>query len=533
MNQQNPTPPSSAARETIDGKPVIPTTNTSFTEYMPEVLAIIRDRQAKNPLVFQQRGGILVRIRDGGQGQIEQLTFSSLRTIIDRAVVFAKEKGRGWVKLPAPPDPLITGILTADHWEDLPELPELRRLAEAPYFTVEGTLVSQSGYHAGARTFLRLDAPLRGMSPLPLAPTPSQLKAACRLLTDDLLVDFPFSNPSSLAHMLAMLITPFVREIIGTVNVPGVVITAPIVGSGKTKLVNLASMITVGEPVEVMAAEIKREEVEKRVTAILLAARPYGVFDNAVDRIDSPQLAALLTNPTWTGRILGESKMAQKLPNATQWVVTGNKLSFTDEMARRFLTISLTPKEQRPNLRTGFKHDPLETWIAQNRAALVHAILTIVQHWLAVGRPLFTARVLGSYEAYAQIIGGILQAAGLDEGFLTPTKTDNQFNTPATAQEKDGDADLHTLVIAWSLSHIGYTLTDSKTLLDIAPKGMFAHATDPVSALGRLVKKSAGRIIAGHRILCIPTPDDAGRKRNRFRITDDLTVTQPKEEPPA
>lgn len=47
----------------------------------------------------------------------------------------------------------------------------------------------------------------------------------------------------------------------------------------------------------------------------------------------------------------------------------------------------------------------------------MHAILTVCQAWLIAGRPLGT-RTLGSYEAWAEVIGGILvEFAGI-RGFL-------------------------------------------------------------------------------------------------------------------
>src|SRR5206468_8971327 len=125
-----------------------------------------------------------------------------------------------------------------------------------------------------------------------------------------------FAAPSSLAHMLALTITPFVRELLGPENVPMAAIVAPMVGSGKTKLAHVAALISTGEAAPVMAAEVSREEVEKRVTSLLMVAAPYGVFDNAVEKIDSPAMAALLTSPVWSGRILGQSKHV-KLRNAT------------------------------------------------------------------------------------------------------------------------------------------------------------------------------------------------------------------------
>jgi putative DNA primase/helicase len=55
-------------------------------------------------------------------------------------------------------------------------------------------------------------------------------------------------------------------------------------------------------------------------------------------------------------------------------------------------------------------------WVRANRVRLVAACLTICQAWLAAGRPR-GARTIGSYENWAQVLGGVLDVAGV-EGFL-------------------------------------------------------------------------------------------------------------------
>ena len=496
-------------------RPHIVVSNTTASQIMPAVLDILITQQAQAPRLFTQRGGILVRLRDGGRGEVEFLTPDRLHTELDRAIEFRRLRADGYDRT-SPPTALVKSLLTSDRFADLPELPELRRVMDVPFFTETGELVITHGYHAGARTFLRMPLALQGMAPLPDQPSRTEVEQAKRLLLRELLVDFPFAAPSSLAHALALIITPFVRELIGLNNlIPMVAVAAPVMGSGKTKLASVASYISTGEPAPTMPADFQREELEKRITPLLISGAPYCVLDNAADLIDSPALAALLTGNTWRGRILGKSEIVT-LPNHTQWIVTGNNLRFTDEMARRALTIALDPKRPDPNKRTGFKHDPLESWIKTERAQLVRATLTLVQHWLASGKPEFTARVLGSYEQYSRVVGGILQAAGLDEGFLTSTQVDLDFVLSPT---KDGDADLARLVTAWSISYVGYDLTDAATLADVAPSDLFSDSKDRAIALGMFVKKNAGRTIAGHRIICERVKVE-GRERNRFRLVD-------------
>jgi hypothetical protein len=71
---------------------------------------------------------------------------------------------------------------------------------------------------------------------------------------------------------------------------------------------------------------------------------------------------------------------------------------------------------ERPFLRSGFIHPDLRGWAKANRHRLIRAILVLVRSWIARGQP-DGEIILGSYEAYSRIVGGILQCAGID-GFL-------------------------------------------------------------------------------------------------------------------
>jgi len=114
-------------------------------------------------------------------------------------------------------------------------------------------------------------------------------------------------------------------------------------------------------------------------------------------------------------RILGESRMGNYLNHAL-WLMTGNNPKLSMEIARRAIRIRIDPKQDRPWLRTEFKHPKLVKWTLENRSKLIHAVLVLVQNWIAVDRPQGTA-TLGSFESWAEVTGGILNAAGID-GFL-------------------------------------------------------------------------------------------------------------------
>jgi hypothetical protein len=97
-------------------------------------------------------------------------------------------------------------------------------------------------------------------------------------------------------------------------------------------------------------------------------------------------------------------------------VATGNNPQFSNELARRLVRIRLDAHVDQPWLREGFRHADLLGWVRQNRARLVAACLTLGRAWIAAGRPRHR-QTLGSFEAWAQTVGGILEVAGIN-GFL-------------------------------------------------------------------------------------------------------------------
>jgi hypothetical protein len=113
--------------------------------------------------------------------------------------------------------------------------------------------------------------------------------------------------------------------------------------------------------------------------------------------------------------LLGKSEII-RVPVRCVWLLTGNNPAFSSEMARRTIRCRLDAKRDQPWLRTGFRHANIVRWAHQNRGKLVWAALTLIQHWIAVGRPP-GKQTLGMFEDWAQTIGGILEAVGLP-GFL-------------------------------------------------------------------------------------------------------------------
>jgi hypothetical protein len=242
------------------------------------------------------------------------------------------------------------------------------------------------------------------------------MEARC-LLVEELLVDFPFADEASLAHTVALLLLPFIRPLIAGAT-PLHLFDAPTRGTGKGLLADVISVVATGSPAHVMSLPRDDDELEKRITAALLAGRQVIHLDN-VRQLKSPPLEAVLTTTLWEGRRLGKSELV-RAPNNATWLATGNNVEMSDEMNRRTVLIRLDAGVEAPEERSGFKH-PLPAWAIEHRRDLVSACLSIVMHWVEAGKPRSDA-TLGRFEEWAAVLGGVLGVSGVS-GFLGNRET--------------------------------------------------------------------------------------------------------------
>ena len=308
-----------------------------------------------------------------------------------------------------PPAVLLKNLLATPD----PALPVLAAIVTAPVFGHDGSLVTEPGYHAATR--LLYEPPPGFVLPaVPERPSSAETDAARTLLLDGLLGDFPFTSEAERAHALALILLPFVRALIDGPT-PLHLIEKPAPGTGATLMIDAIAVVTTGVSASVMVEGRDDEEWRKRLTAKLRQIPSIVLIDNLRRRLDAAPLAAALTAPWWEDRILGKSETV-RFPIRCTWIATGNNPQFSNELARRLVRIRLDAHVDQPWRREDFRHANLLAWTRANRAALVAACLTLGRAWIAAGRPRHGS-MLGSFEAWAGIMGGILEAAGVP-GFL-------------------------------------------------------------------------------------------------------------------
>lgn len=447
----------------------------------------------ENPILFRF-GGVPVRLEadDENRPILRELTAPRVRHELARAATFAhwSKSQKQYVACPPPRD-LCDNLLATRN----PPLDVITRISPCPTLADDGSIRCTSGYHAATQTYTSLP-PGFSLPPVPDDPSPADIQAALSLIFDDLLVDFPFADSASRAHALALFLLPFLRDAIhGTT--PLHLVDAPAAGTGKSLLAEVLLGPGTNGLLSVMAQAADDDEWRKRLTASLRSGRPAVLIDNVTIPVDSGSLAAALVQPMWTDRLLGRSEDIS-LPVTCIWAMTANNPVLSTELARRTIRIHLDAGAEKPWERDGFKHPHLRSWATENRAALLHAGLTLCAAWHARGRPIGPERPLGSYEAWTAVLGGLLHACGVS-GFLENT------------QDLYDDADRETMVWieftgAWWARFEGVPVSTSDLLpIALATDGMdLGRGTSDRSqktALGMALGRWKDRVVDGRRIV--------------------------------
>ena len=352
------------------------------------------------------RGGSLVRpiVEDveaakGRKTKVARLCPVSVTTMCDhlaRVSTWVKfnARKRSDVVADVPSDVSATILARDGEWK----LPKLAGVITTPTLRPDGTILSEAGYDPA--TQLLLMGPPK-LPPIPERPDKAQALAALMLL-DGLLSEFPFVDEASRSVALSALITPVVR---GAMSVaPLHAISAPVPGSGKSYIIDLASVISTGDRAPVIAAGRSEEETEKRLVSALLGAQPIVSIDNVNGELGGDMLCQMIERPLVDVRILGQSKLI-RIASRASCFATGNNIRLVGDMTRRVLLCSLDPDMERPELRQ-FAGDPVAK-VSADRGRYIAAALTVVRAYVAAGFP-GVLPALASFEDWSRLVRSAL-----------------------------------------------------------------------------------------------------------------------------
>lgn len=394
------------------GKASIDVGGRQLSDVVGEALQVLEQSNNASPRIFV-RNGALSRIAQDERG------FYGIQEFDDRAMLHELAEVADWetvvidvngipkTKAVDPPINAIREIFGRPGWS---EFPPLAGVVTSPVFSRDGALHDQPGYNPATRLYYT-----GGVTVGDTTPTTANIERAKDLILNNLLIDFPFKDDASRAHAVAYLLLPFVRDMIdGPTPVHDV--DSPTAGTGKGKLLNACAYTFLGHDVPTQPAVEDDNEWRKIITTRLMSGDTHLIIDNVNHELNSGSLASAFTQPVWTDRTLGANREV-KIPIRTIWGITANNIRMSQELARRSLWIRLDANVEKPWERTEFKHTNLMGWARANRNHLVTAALTFIRAWIDRGMPLYDKRTKGSYESWAGVMGGILEAVGIP-GFL-------------------------------------------------------------------------------------------------------------------
>jgi hypothetical protein len=429
------------------------------------VIALTRKALAEinQPPRLFLRGGLLSRIGsdDDGRMVILQLNPSAIRAELAVHITWLKKK-KGQTSPASVPGIAVDDLSThADQLGGERGIPVLDQIVTAPVFAQDGTLLTTPGYMPSARVWYQ---PLDGMIVPPVSQQPSreEIVAAGRFLMLEYLGDFPFDGEASRQHALGALLLPFVRLMING-PVPLQCADASTPGTGKGLLQRALMFPALGGMLPALPGVLDDdEELRKKITTSLMRGQQVIRWDNVTQRVDSAVLSSVLTEPVWQDRVLGLNRDVE-IPVHAIFLMNGNNLQFSQEIARRAVPSRLDLAKhagglkfaEEPWRRAGFRHPELTAWARAQRGNLVHAALTVIQAWIAAGRPA-GVRTIGSFEQWARVTGGIVEFAaggpqwsafldGLDDLYADAvTERDEKIVFLETWLERLGDVPVTT-----------------------------------------------------------------------------------------
>lgn len=363
------------------------------------------------------RSGALVEVAQQGRGAVIAPVNAARLAYLLSSVArwrYGSELGQ--------PDPaVLQAVMAAGGW---PAVSELVGLLGQPTIGLDGKLIGDSGNHGG------FEATFQPTTFPPYDGTGAEGLAALR----GLLTEFPFAAPVDESAALAAILTAVARPMLPTA--PAFLVTAADLGSGKTFLARLIGLFG-GDAVEMRRWPSRGDEQDKGLLSVLLEGRPTVIYDNLMQHWSSPTLAAILTAPTYSDRVLGGNTTAT-VSTRSLFVSTGNNVRPAADLSRRVLTIELDARCERPAERE-FKGDPVAL-VQASRGRWVMTALRVLEDFLHAGAaPALTP--LASYAEWTRLVRGALVHYGLPD----PVRA-IQRNV-----EGDEDRDLLARVLAaWS-----------------------------------------------------------------------------------
>lgn len=364
--------------------------------------------------------------RAPNQKVITHVSAEYLRRELNRRIDFRRPTKKGdWYSVDCP-HALATNILGAGKWN---HFNHLDAITTAPFMRRDLTVCTTPGYDSESRIYYEPNA---NFPPIPLEPTKEQAIAAAKAILKPF-EQFPFADRPSEAAFLAHVLSSVARMAIDTVPIS--VYTAPLAGTGKSLLSEMAGRIASGTPPAVRPFPEEGDELRKVLMAALLAGDPSLLFDNLASgsRVRSINLCVFATAVEYSDRVLGASE-SPRLPNKCNLILTGNNITPSGDLARRCCIVRLDAEtENARDRKEEFDIKDLRSHVNEHRPQLlVHALTVMLAHAQAPDEDKHTEIIaLPSFEAWSRIVRNAILWLG--------------YGDPVETQEAEADDEIGPL----------------------------------------------------------------------------------------
>lgn len=341
-----------------------------------------------------------------------KLNLARLRDIVGHhAAAFQKfdTKQNRW-KPVDPPRDVIETLLEAGHWG----FPSVVGIVNSPTMRPDGSLLTEPGYDAATQLWYKPAGDIT-LPDMPDQPTEAQARDSLQLLRD-LLKGFPFVDEVDEAVAIAAIMTCVLRGAFDTS--PLFFINAPEAGTGKSYLVNVISNIATGRDASALFSTPNAEEMDKRLSAAAIEARPILNLNNLTEDLESALLCQMITESTIDIRPFGKNDQTISCDCRGMTIfANGNGIRIVGDLVRRTVTCRINAEMESPEDRT-FAFDPIDR-VKADRGKYLSAVFTIARAYMKAGNPEVAAVNVAGFARWARFVQRPLVWLGAGDPFAS------------------------------------------------------------------------------------------------------------------
>lgn len=466
---------------------------------LPESMRAAETALMKSGTSVYQRGGQLVRVvtsrqpskKPGERGhevRIEPVTVPWLRLAMSDCAAWKRRTNKGLEPINAPREVAESYVSAVGEWQ----VPELTGIVETPTLRPNGSVLNRPGYDES--TGLLFIAGRLVWPAIPANPTRDEGLSALSVLRD-LVKDFPFETPADESVAISAILTALVRRSLRTAPLHAFAATK--MGTGKSLLSDVCGWLASGRGASLLAPTVDPNEERKRILSALRSGDSVVCVDNVEAPWGSDAMCVVLTQPSYTDRVLGESRTVT-LPTSVLWCATGNNLQFRGDLSTRVLRCSLDAQSEHPEHRRFDRYLP--EYVPKHRVKLVTAALTVLRAYAAAGRPPLDLEPYGRFEDYDKMVRAPLCWLGMED----PCRTRDAIEDADPVRRK-----LKALLSAWHTTFGERPVTVAQAISETVRREALRDALEELALdrgtinariVGNTLRKYERRIESGLRI---------------------------------